>query len=201
MSEAFLRYGLLAYYAVFFLLAFVARWLLVYRRTGVNPLVLPSSDDVQGYAARGLKLVTVVCAAVVLLFAFHPRARVILGAYAALESPATFALGWLLLVLSLSCVLVAQVQMGGAWRIGIDSVHRTELVQRGLFSLSRNPIFLAMRANLAGLFLVLPTAATVIVLVAGEIFMQVQVRLEELHLRSLHGDAYAAYCARVRRWL
>jgi protein-S-isoprenylcysteine O-methyltransferase Ste14 len=74
-------------------------------------------------------------------------------------------------------------------------------VQGGLFAISRNPIFLAMRVTLLGLFLVLPSAATLSLLVAGEILMQVQVRLEEKHLASLHGAEYAAYCQRVRRWL
>ena len=31
--------------------------------------------------------------------------------------------------------------------------------------------------------------------------MQVQVRLEEQHLTSLHGKVYEAYRAQVRRWL
>jgi protein-S-isoprenylcysteine O-methyltransferase Ste14 len=38
-------------------------------------------------------------------------------------------------------------------------------------------------------------------LVAGELLMQIQVRLEEAHLAALHGDDYSAYYSRVRRWL
>jgi protein-S-isoprenylcysteine O-methyltransferase Ste14 len=58
-----------------------------------------------------------------------------------------------------------------------------------------------MRVNLLGLFLVFPAAATLALLVAGDILMQVQVRLEEQHLLQLHGQSYATYCSRVRRWL
>ena len=97
--------------------------------------------------------------------------------------------------------LAAQAQMGMSWRIGIATAHRTDLVQNGLFSLSRNPIFLAMRVSLMGLFLALPAAATLALLCAGEILMQVQVRLEEQHLLASHGQAYADYRERVRRWL
>jgi protein-S-isoprenylcysteine O-methyltransferase Ste14 len=75
------------------------------------------------------------------------------------------------------------------------------LVQHGLFARSRNPIFLSMRMALLGLVLVAPSAATLVLLVAGELLMQVQVRLEEQHLTGLHGERYAAYCHRVRRWL
>jgi protein-S-isoprenylcysteine O-methyltransferase Ste14 len=70
-----------------------------------------------------------------------------------------------------------------------------------LFGVSRNPIFLSMRVNLLGLLLVLPTTVTLVALVAGELLMQIQVRLEEAHLAGIHGDDYLAYCVRVRRWI
>jgi protein-S-isoprenylcysteine O-methyltransferase Ste14 len=141
------------------------------------------------------------CAAVVTLHALSPDAASWLGSYRVLEARTVRVVGWVLLFAALAWLLAAQVQMGASWRIGIDSQHRTALVQGGLFAISRNPIFLAMRVTLLGLFLVLPSAATLSLLVAGEILMQVQVRLEEEHLASLHGAEYAAYCQRVRRWL
>jgi protein-S-isoprenylcysteine O-methyltransferase Ste14 len=74
-------------------------------------------------------------------------------------------------------------------------------VQSGLFRLLRNPIFLSMRVALLGLFMVVPTAATLAVLVAGEILVQVQVRLEEAHLSGMHCEQYEAYQATGRRCL
>jgi protein-S-isoprenylcysteine O-methyltransferase Ste14 len=91
--------------------------------------------------------------------------------------------------------------MGASWRIGIDRSRRTELVQAGVFGVSRNPIFLGMRVTLLGLFLVLPNALSLAVLVLGEALVQIQVRLEETHLASLHPEDCAAYRVRVRRWL
>jgi protein-S-isoprenylcysteine O-methyltransferase Ste14 len=193
--------ALLAYFLVYFLLAFIWRSLLVYRRTGVNPFVLPASDDAHGYVGRAFKLVIIGCTLVVAIIALAPDASHWLGGWSLLHTPALVSAGWLLLLISLAWLLVAQAQMGSSWRIGIDAGHVTALVERGLFRVSRNPIFLAMRVNLLGLFCVYPAAATLAVLVAGEILMQVQTRLEERHLASLHGVSYAAYCARVRRWL
>ena len=201
MNEEIARYGLLAYFLAYFMLAFVWRSFMVYRRTGVNPFVLPSSDDAYGYVARAFKFVVFACAVVVLLIAFVGQAPVWLGAYAALQSWVVSSIGWLLLCISFLWLLVAQAQMGASWRIGIDAQRHTELVQRGLFSVSRNPIFLAMRVNLLGLFFVFPAAGTLALFVAGEILIQVQVRLEEQHLLQLHGQSYATYCSRVRRWL
>lgn len=75
------------------------------------------------------------------------------------------------------------------------------LVRTGVFGRSRNPIFLGMRINLAGLFLVLPNAFTFAGLLLGEALIQVQVRLEETHLSSVFGGEYEAYRRAVRRWL
>ena len=201
MNEAFAKYALLGYFLAYFLFAFVWRSVVVFKRTGINPFVLRNSDDAHGYVGRAFKLVAVGCAAVVALHALSPDAASWLGSYRVLEARTVRVVGWVLLFAALAWLLAAQVQMGASWRIGIDSQHRTALVQGGLFAISRNPIFLAMRVTLVGLFLVLPSAATLSSLVAGEILMQVQVRLEEKHLASLHGAEYAAYCQRVRRWL
>lgn len=201
MYETHWRTALLIYCIVVFIFAFALRSLLVYRLSGVNPLVLPSSDDAYGYVAFAFKVVIVGVGVVVIGLAIWPDSEIYFGRWTALSSPAVAYVGWALLIGSLIWLLIAQAQMGASWRIGIDAKRRTELVQHGLFTLSRNPIFLAMRLDLVGLFLVFPSAVTSALLAAGETLIQVQVRLEEQHLANLHGQVYDAYRARVRRWL
>ena len=193
--------ALLAYFLVYFLLAFAWRSLVVYRRAGLNPFVLPSRDDAYGYVGRAFKLVVAGIALVVVANATYPIITSHLVPIAALHHYWITSLGWVILLASLPWLLVAQAQMGNSWRIGIDERNKTELVRTGLFAVSRNPIFLAMRLNLLGLFLVLPNAATLILLTSGELLIQVQVRLEEPHLSTLHGSSYQEYCLGVRRWL
>ena len=91
--------------------------------------------------------------------------------------------------------------MGDSWRIGIDAEHRTTLVQRGAFRLSRNPIFVGMILTLFGLFLVIPNVGTLITLLIGIVLIGIQVRLEEEYLTRTHGDKYIEYCRNVRRWV
>jgi len=105
-----------------------------------------------------------------------------------------------LLLMSLIWTVVAQAQMGESWRIGIDEQNRTSLVQRGVFGFSRNPIFLGMMLTLLGLFLIIPNALTLLTFVMGVVLIQIQVRLEEKFLAETHGDQYAQYRKRVRRW-
>ena len=192
---------LLIYFVAFFLLAFVIRSVLVYRNTGINPLVLRRTQDAYGYVGTAFKVLMLVCAAVVTLLDFVPHAANWLGVIAPLEITSIKGLGWFCLVVSLLWMLIAQAQMGASWRIGIDSANRTELVSKGLFSISRNPIFLSTRVALLGFFLVAPNAATLALLAAAEVIIQVQVRLEENHLLGLHGSAYEQYFSKVPRWL
>jgi protein-S-isoprenylcysteine O-methyltransferase Ste14 len=91
--------------------------------------------------------------------------------------------------------------MGKSWRIGVDAKHATALVATGLFTRSRNPIFVGIIVALTGYLLVLPNALTLSIWTLGVVLINVQVRLEEAHLSKLHGAAYDAYRARVGRWL
>ena len=190
---------LLAFYAAVVLLAFVLPVWRVWRATGTNPIVLPRNDDVESFVGRMFKLLVALLGAYLVA-----RAAGALAAVGAIVLPwpeARAVVAMALLGASLVWTVVAQWNMGRSWRIGIDSRQRTELACSGLFRISRNPIFLGMLVQLTGLFLGMPEAITLLVLVAGFILISVQIRLEEAHLLAQHGRPYSEYQARVRRWL
>lgn len=91
--------------------------------------------------------------------------------------------------------------MGNSWRIGIDAEHGTSLVRGGVYGRSRNPIFLGMRGNLLGLFLVIPNAVTFAIWILGDLLIQIQVYLEETYLSHQHGSVYEQYRRQVNHWL
>jgi protein-S-isoprenylcysteine O-methyltransferase Ste14 len=109
-------------------------------------------------------------------------------------------LGTALLAAGLAVIVVAQLQMGASWRIGIDD-RPTTLVTRGLFAWVRNPIFSGMLLALAGLVAITPTAAAAVAWLAVAQLIFVQVRLEERHLLALHGETFAEYAARTGRFV
>lgn len=74
-------------------------------------------------------------------------------------------------------------------------------MRRGVFGLSRNHVFLVMVVRLAGLFMVIPNAATLLTFVLGVVFIEIQVRLEEELLAAAHGEDYNEYRSAVRRWI
>ncbi len=185
-------------YSLFFVLAMIVPSVRVWRSTGVNPLVLARDDSAEGFVAGVFKLALAVLGGYFLLGSLGITSGI--GKIHMPFRAVGAAVGWALIAASLVWILIAQLNMGRSWRIGIDHARATDLVSVGLFRFSRNPIFLGMVGMLTGLVLVQPDAVTLAALVAGFISISVQIRAEEAHLLALHGEAYAEYHSKVRRW-
>jgi len=189
------------YFALFFGLAMFWRSYLAWKRTGVNPYKLGNGDSVHDFVGKLFRVTLIGSAVIVLAFTFSDLLYAMLMPIFWLNSPVFAVVGLVLLTLALIWVLVAQLQMGDSWRIGIDEKTASPLVQRGLFGISRNPIFLGMSVMLVGMLLTLPTAATLMVTILGIILIHILVRLEEPFLLENYGNAYRDYQKRVRRWI
>ena len=167
----------------------------------MNPFVFKGSDSAHDFIGRVTKALFGLVVAVVVIHAFIPSVYQYLMPITWLERTWVRWTGVILLLASLVWTVLAQAQLGDSWRIGIDYEHRTELVHRGVFGFSRNPIFLGMLVTLLGLFLVIPNVGTLITLLVGIILLGIQVRLEEEYLTRTHGDKYIDYRRNVRRWI
>lgn len=201
MTETALKVFLPLYFLAWFALAFAWRSYLTWKRTGRNPYRLGKSDNAHDFVGVLFRLTMAVSAGVVLLHSLSSKLYGYLAPIVWLQHPTLVMLGVVLLLVSFLWILLAQKQMGDSWRIGIDHEVKTPLVREGVFKLSRNPIFLGMRINLLGLFLILPNAVTLAVLVLGDALMQIQVRLEEEYLGRMHGQEYEEYRRQTHRWL
>ena len=199
--ETALKIFLPIYFLAWFALAFAWRSYLTWKRTGRNPYRLGKSDNAHDFVGVLFRLTMAVSAGIVLLHSLSSELYGYLAPIAWLQHPTLVTLGVVLLLVSFFWILLAQKQMGDSWRIGIDHEVKTPLVREGVFTLSRNPIFLGMRINLLGLFLILPNAVTLTVLVLGDALMQIQVRLEEEYLSRIHGAEYEQYRRQTRRWI
>ena len=193
---------IVVYLCLYFGLAFFWRSYVTWRATGINPYRLNQKDGLDGFLARLYRLVFIGVSIVVLLYGVGPANwYAFLGPLPWLEMVSVTAVGVSLLVIAFILVLIAQAQMGASWRIGIDEEHTTTLVTQGIFRFSRNPIFLGMRLNLLGLFLVMPNALTLVLWLVGDVAIQMQVFLEEAHLQKQHGAAYQQYQILTPRYL
>jgi protein-S-isoprenylcysteine O-methyltransferase Ste14 len=170
---------------------------------GFSPIRLPRAGEVSAHAF--LSRILVVCFVVVLalgaLAAFWPAGLEAVDLLYAPPHPALLGSGIVLTALATWVVWRGQEDMAASWRIGIASGERTELVTRGLFRFCRNPIYLGLMVALAGFCCLVPGYLSGGLLVFGAVLLQVEARLEEAHLLIQHGAVYAAYCARVGRFL
>jgi len=194
-----LRIILPIYFIIYFGVAIVLKSVIVAKRTGKNPFVLPKDDNVYGLVGFYFKLVLIAIFVYVVVYTVFPTWHDTFLPIQHLDNPTINYIGLSCLVISLIWTVIAQMHMKNSWRIGIDTETKTELVTGGLFSISRNPIFFGMIVTLLGAFLATPNALTVLFLILGYILIQIQIRLEEEFLTKEHGQEYLKYKLKVRR--
>ena len=92
-------------------------------------------------------------------------------------------------------------RMGKSWRMGIDPGESTQLIVTGPYAYVRHPIYALSSLLMIASVMVLPSPLMLALAVIHLTFLQWEARREERHLLATHGDAYAAYRARVGRFL
>ncbi|NTS40754.1 isoprenylcysteine carboxylmethyltransferase family protein [Flavisolibacter sp. BT320] len=198
--DAILKIYLPLYLIGFIVLVFVIPSIRVYRQTGINPFRFATNmDGAHNYIGGSMKVFILLLLMTVLLYSFSESAYNRLARFEYLEFPSLRVAGLILGHLSILGIVVAQLQMKQSWRIGIDYDNKTQLVTWGLFSKSRNPIFLFLLISLVGFFLILPNAITFAVLFSAYIVLHITMRLEEDFLQKQHGEAYTRYKNNVPR--
>lgn len=147
-----------------FLVVFIGRTITLKARHGVNPLVLGVGKN--GFR-RFLELSFVVGLMVwiieILIAVFHWEWHIFGGALTTtiLDSVIAKILGMIVIVIGFVLFVLALVAFGQSWRVGIDEQNPGDLVTHGIFSISRNPIFLFIDLYFVGTFLMVSRTLTV----------------------------------------
>ena len=186
---------------LYLFLVFVLRSFILWKQTGVNPLVFGSTDKAHDYIGRVYKLMVLGTWISITLFSFFPDQYKFLLPIDYLESNQLEFAGLILLFISFLWTSVGQYQMATSWRIGIDYKEKTKLINNGLFKYSRNPIFLGVLISYLGTFLIIPNILSFSMMLVTFVMIQTQVRLEEEYLESVQGKEYIEYKSQVRRWI
>jgi protein-S-isoprenylcysteine O-methyltransferase Ste14 len=189
----------LVLFAVFGVLGFGWRSWLQHRRTGSTGFrgVSGRTGSLEWIAGAGFVIALAVAVAAPIL----QRANVIepVGMLRALWIQV---IGIVVATAGIAATVYAQLEMGDAWRIGVDEQETTTLVRTGVFGRVRNPIYTAMFTFGIGIALLTPNlvAFAGFVLLVATIELQVR-RVEEPYLLRTHGDAYRDYTASVGRFI
>lgn len=95
----------------------------------------------------------------------------------------------------------AQREMGNSWRVGIDRNYKTKLITSGVYQKVRNPTYSGLFLVCAGVFLIFPTIAFMVLVIVFYISIEFQVRIEEEFLAESHGERYNRYCQTTKRYI
>ena len=109
--------------------------------------------------------------------------------------------GLLLAIAALVGSWICWKRMGRSWRMGIDPNESTQLVVTGPYAYVRHPIYALSSLLMIGAVLVIPSPLMLGLAVIHLTFLQWEARREERHLLAVSAPQYAAYRARVGRFL
>jgi protein-S-isoprenylcysteine O-methyltransferase Ste14 len=108
------------------------------------------------------------------------------------------------LTLLFTNVLVGAASLIGlrdSWRVGILEDQQTDLIERGIYSFSRNPYFLSYLIMFVAYAVLLQNIILFILSLVGFVMIHLMVLKEEKHLTALHGENYQQYQKRVPRYI
>jgi protein-S-isoprenylcysteine O-methyltransferase Ste14 len=197
--EIFLRIYLPIYLFAYLAIAFIVPTYKTWKQTGLNPITFGKADTAHNYIGFIMKVLIALLFIAVLCFSIGSKIYNFIGPIDYLQIDWLKNIGLAIIHISLVWIAIAQYQMSTSWRIGIDEENKTELKTKGIFSISRNPIFLGMILSILGVFFILPNTLTFFLTLTTYFIIQIQIRLEEEFLKRQHGKNYEQYCKSTSR--
>ena len=199
----FLDYFQITSVAVF-LLIFIGR--VGYLRLGknINPIAIGGGKRGLLLAAELIAFAGLVAWVIeVLLYALHAGFRIFPPPLDTrlIDSLPEKIIGVALVTLSLILFALAFISFGDSWRVGFDVKAPGALVTKGVFAVSRNPIYVSLDLWFIGIFLISGTLIFLIFAVLAVAVLHWQILQEESFLLKLYGRPYQNYCARTGRYL
>lgn len=168
--------------------ATLVRGIAIRRATGDRPWAFASAKGVQRIAGSS--------------FALSVAALLVAAALAPVKGATNWTVSAALVALiGAAIVIVAQVQMGRAWRVGVREGDAPLFISHGLFRFSRNPIFVGMMLVGASASMVCGIWWNWTALAVFIASCAVQVQIEEAHLEASFGEAYKQFRSLVPRWI
>src|SRR5689334_3535705 len=171
--------------------------------TGINPIVVFRTEGAWRVLEVMAMLALIGWVMEVILHATHSRfdffpERVQI---ALLHTPTIKILGEAMAVSGLVIFILAFFSFGDSWRIGIDRKTAGQLVTGGIFSVSRNPIYVAFDLLFIGIFLMNGTWFFLIFVFLAILAVHSQTLREEKFLAQRYGEAYQHYRKDTPRYL
>lgn len=196
----FIKLAAFLYLIIYYGVLLILRSYILYKNTGINPVKNMDKNGIEGFIENVMTVCFILISVIVLNFVFLESNYQWLIPIYYLENMFFGYLGITISFIGLIIGIIAQLQMGNSWRLGLDRNSKTELVKKGLFKYSRNPIYLGILISNIGFFMMMPNALSFAFLVVSYVGLEVKIRLEETYLQKVHPIEYLNYQSSVRRW-
>jgi protein-S-isoprenylcysteine O-methyltransferase Ste14 len=191
----------LIFVVLYFGLVLGVRTLILYLRTGISPSQKFGRKSEHHLAERLIPLAVILLLIIAGNYFFLIQNIKYLLPFRVLDLLWLKHLGLILSVVGLIATFIAQLQMKDSWRIGLDHNNEIELVDKGMFAYSRNPIYVALMTGYAGVFFIVPSLVSLGFVTIMAVAIYIKVKDEEQFLESKIGSPYQEYKAIVRRWI
>ncbi len=109
-------------------------------------------------------------------------------------------MGTVLIFIGFVLFILALIALGPSWRIGLDTENPGKLVTSGIFSVTRNPVFIFIILYFTGTAFIYTSwffSGLAIMAIFGIHF---HILNEEKFMKKMYGEAYLAYCQKINRY-
>ena len=176
------------------------RTLLLYKNTKINATKNFGKKAKTKRAERTIQVAIFLLIIIIANFLFLPNNYKFLMPIRFLEINWLQNLGFILSIGGLVLGFWAQLQMKDSWRLGITENENVNLVTTGLFTISRNPIYLGLGISFFGFFFIAPNVASIIFFCTMWYGVHEKIKDEEEFLTVKFGDEFIEYKRQVRKW-
>ena len=121
----------------------------------------------------------------------------------ALDDPTYSGLRWVAAGVAIVCLLLTAwcwARMDANWSMAVSDEHKGELIVDGLFARVRHPIYTLSILLMLCTAAIVATPLMLVIALVHVVLMHLKARNEERPLLTVHGDAYARYLQRTRRF-
>ncbi|MGM0366077.1 MAG: methyltransferase family protein [Actinomycetota bacterium] len=196
-----------SYIQVFFLALFlsfiIGKTIYLKRKTRINPIAIRLGRDGIRHLVEVLLLLLVnVWSFEVLFYALGTGFRIFGPLDIRLvDSFALKILGLFTVFLGFVFFILALINLGTSWRLGIDEKKPGKLVRFGIYRYSRHPIYVFFNLYFLGTFLIWGNLIFLLFWLAVAAILHYQILEEEKFLTRLYKQQYTGYMKKVGRYL
>jgi protein-S-isoprenylcysteine O-methyltransferase Ste14 len=123
------------------------------------------------------------------------------GTFNLLKRTSALAVAFTFLVTNVLVGVASLIGLKDSWRVGVLEDQQTALIERGIYSFSRNPYFLSYLIMFVAYTVLLQNIILLVLSPVGFAVIHLMVLKEEKHLTALHGEKYRQYQKRVPRYI